>query len=74
MLPRTRREHIDEDELRITLDDMVALIANGGSVEGGPIKLSEPRYASGDTAQQVVDAFYDDVVTLGRLRSASLRR
>lgn len=50
------------------------MIANGGSVEGGPIKLSEPRYASGDTAQQVVDAFYDDVVTLGRLRSASLRR
>lgn len=58
---------IDEIALRVILDDIATAIDSGGAAEGALIKQSEPLYASGDTAQQIVDEFYSDVVTLGRL-------
>lgn len=58
---------IDETALRLILDDIAATIENGGAVEGALIKQSDPLYASGDSAQQIADDFYIDMVTLGRL-------
>lgn len=57
---------IDESWIGDLLSDLADAIHAGAPTDGDTIKLGDPLYAAGDTAQQIVDDFFCDVVALGR--------
>lgn len=65
-------DRINKADLGRLMNDIESTLIQFGSdlpsTLGDTIRLGSPLYASGSSAEAVVDSFFDDVVTLGRPR------
>ncbi|MCP9337621.1 hypothetical protein [Stutzerimonas xanthomarina] len=66
---------IDQNDLAHLMYDIEASIIETGAdlpeILSDTIRLGAPLFASGESAESVVDEFYEDVVTLGRPRAGA---